>query len=235
MSLLELERIAKGYGQGAQRKEVLRDVCLQVHERELVAIWGPARSGRSTLLRVAAGIEAPDSGLVRLRGRPLPGGGGPIAGGIAYCHPTLRSAESQAVLEELVAAQLALGVRQANARDRARDALERVEAQHCAERRPSELERGEQVRVGIARALLQDPAVLLIDEPIKGVDPRERDRILQLLGSLSHERVSTIITIDTGVGLHASDRALSLGEGRLRGHLAPELAPVVELPLRASG
>jgi putative ABC transport system ATP-binding protein len=235
MGLLDLEHITKGYGQGARRKEVLREVSVQVHEHELVAIWGPARSGRSTLLRVAAGIEAPDNGVVCFRGRPLGPGGVGIAGGVAYCRPTLRSSEGQVVLEELIAAQLALGVRQAQAKARARDALERVQATNCEGQRPSELERGEEVRVAIARALLQDPAVLLIDDPIKGVDPRERDRILQLLHSLSRERASIMITIDSGVGLGASDRALSLGEGRLRGHLAPQLAPVVELPLRMSG
>ncbi|MCL2769866.1 MAG: ATP-binding cassette domain-containing protein, partial [Solirubrobacterales bacterium] len=180
MGLLQLERVAKAYGHGARRKQVLREVSLTVHQHELVAIWGPPRSGRSTLLRIAAGIEAPDAGAVRLRGRPLAVGGGAVAGGLAYSRPTLRSAEGQVVLEELIAAQLALGVRQAQARARARDALRRVEAHHCEAHRPNELERGEEVRVGIARALLQDPAVLLIDEPIKGVDPRERDRILQL-------------------------------------------------------
>jgi len=235
MGLLLLERITKGYGQGARRKEVLREVSLEVHERELVAIWGPPRSGRSTLLRIAAGIEAPDSGVVRCCGRPLGPGGIGIAGAVAYCRPTLRSAEGQVVLEELIAAQLALGVRRAHATARAHHALERVQAGHCDARQPSELERGEEVRVGIARALLQDPAVLLIDEPIRGVDPRERDSILQLLGARPRERGSIVITIDSGVGLSVSDRALSLGEGRLRGHLAPQLAPVVELPLRMSG
>jgi ABC-type multidrug transport system ATPase subunit len=126
-------------------------------------------------------------------------------------------------------------VRIAGARARAWEALERVGARGCEGRRACELDRAEEVRVGVARALLREPSLLLVDEPIKGVDPLERDRILKLLGSLSREGTSIIITIDNGVGLFAADRALSLGEGRLRGHLAPELAPVVELPRRASG
>jgi putative ABC transport system ATP-binding protein len=235
VSLLELERVAKRFRHGARYVEVLREVSLQIHERELLAIWGPPRSGRSTLLRIAAGIEAPDRGAVRFHGRPLTPGGGAIAGGIAYSRPTLRSPAGQVVLEELIAAQLALGVRRSGARARAGEALEHVGARHCEAQRPCELERAEEVRVGIARALLQEPSLLLVDEPIKGVDPLERDRILQLLGSLSRDGASIVITIDNGVGLFAADRALSLGEGRLRGHLTPELAPVVELPRRASG
>jgi ABC-type multidrug transport system ATPase subunit len=233
--MLELDHVSKRYRHGARQAEVLREVTLQLHEREVIAVWGLPRSGRSALLRVAAGIEAPDSGVVRFRGRPLSVARSALPGGIAYCPPTFHGLEAQAVLRELIATQLARGLRHSRARERAFAALERAGVRGCEARLPYELERAEQVRVGIARALLQDPAVLVIDEPIRGVDPRERDRILQLLGSLSRERASIIITIDTGVGLHASDRALSIGEGRLRGHLAPQLAPVVELPLRASG
>lgn len=89
--------------------------------------------------------------------------------------------------------------------------------------------------MAIARALLQDPCLLLIDEPIKGVDALERDKILDLLHALSRQGVSVLMTLDRGVGLFGADRALSLGEGRLRGPLVPELAEVVALHQRASG
>jgi energy-coupling factor transporter ATP-binding protein EcfA2 len=184
-------------------------------------------------LRIAAGIEAPDRGMVRLRGRPLPVGGGVVAGAIAYCQPRLRSPEGQIVLDELIAAQLALGVRPAGARARAEEALERAGATHCQGRRPYELDRGEAVSVAIARALLQEPSLLIIDEPTTAVDLLKRDEILQLLRALSRERMGVLISVDKGTSLVAADRALSLGEGELRGHLAPELAPIVQL--RASG
>jgi ABC-type multidrug transport system ATPase subunit len=235
MILLELEHVVKRFRHGARSIEVLCDVTLQIHEREVIAVWGPAHSGRSTLLRVAGGIEAPDGGVARFRGRELSLGGGEIPRGIAYCRPTLRSLEGRLVLDELIGAQLALGIGTACAKARAWQTLERVHAGHCQGRRPCELDRAEEVRVAIARALLQDPSLLLIDEPIKGVDPLERDKILDLLHSLSREGVSVLMTLDRGVGLFGADRALSLGEGRLRGPLAPELAPVVQMPLRVSG
>ena len=235
MSLLELDHVSKRYRHGARNVEVLCDVSLEVHERELVAVWGTPRSGRSTLLRIAGGIEAPDSGAVRFRERALAVGTGPVAGGIAYCQPTLRSLEGQLVMDELIAAQLALGIRASGAKTRAEQALERVGARHCEGRRPVELDRAEEVRVGVARALLQAPALLLIDEPIKGVDPLERDNILELLRGLSRDGVAVLMTLDKGVGLYGADRPLSLGEGRLRGHITPDLAPVVRIPLRLSG
>jgi ABC-type multidrug transport system ATPase subunit len=234
--VLELDHIAKRYRHGVRSIEVLRDVSLQVDEREVVAIWGPRNSGRSTLLRIAAGIATPDSGAVRFRGRPLMPGCGAIAGGIAYCQPTLRSVEAQVVLDELIAAQLALGVRLSGARARASQILERVQASHCEGRHPYELSRAEAVRVAIARALLQEPALMIVDEPTTGVEDLERDPILELLRSLADEDGTAILmSLDKGIGLFASNRALSLSHGQLRGHLVRELAPVVELPLRMSG
>jgi ABC-type multidrug transport system ATPase subunit len=233
--VLELHHIGKRYRRGVRSIEVLRDVSLEVDEREVVAIWGPRSSGRSTLLRIAAGIEAPDAGAVRFRGRPLVPGCGAIAGGIAYCQPTLRSVEAQVVLEELIAAQLALGVRLSEARARASQVLERVQASHCEERHPYELSRAEAVRVAIARALLQEPALMIVDEPTTGVEDLERDPILELLRSLTEDGTAILMSLDKGIGLFASDRALSLSHGQLRGNLARELAPVVELPQRMSG
>lgn len=229
MSLLELQHVSKRFQLGARQVEVLKDVSLEMHERELIAVWGPRGSGRSTLLRIAAGIEAPDAGAVRFQGRELALGRGAIAGGVAYCQPTYRGLEGQAVLDELVASQLALGVRPAGARTRAWEALERAGARKCEARHPYELDRAEAVRVGIARALLQQPSLLLVDEPTTRVDPLERDSILELLRSLSDENIAVLMTIDRATGMFASDRALSLGEGELRGDISPNLAPVVKL------
>lgn len=235
MSLLSLEHVSKRYRHGLRHEEVLRDVSLELHEGELVAVWGLRHSGRSTLLRLAAGIEAPDCGVVRFRDAALRVGGGAIANGIAYCKPTLRNAEGQVVLEELIAAQLALGIRRSGARARAFEALERAGAHRCEVRWPHELDRAEAVRVCIARGLLQQPSLLLIDDPIIGVEITKRDGILELLRSLAREGTGVLACVDNGTGLLRTDRALSLSHGELRGLVSPDYAPVVELPLRVSG
>ncbi|MCL2769084.1 MAG: ATP-binding cassette domain-containing protein [Solirubrobacterales bacterium] len=235
MTLLELAHVAKRHRHGTRQVvDVLRDVSLELDRGELVVVWGLRRSGRSTLLRIAAGIEAPDTGAVRLGGRDLRGAG-TIASGIGYCRPELIAEGPGPVLDGLMRAQLALGVRRAHARARAWDALERVGARHCAEHRAHELDRAEAVRVCIARGLVQRPAVLLIDDPTTGVEITRRDGILELLRSLPGDGTAILACVDNGTGLVGADRALSLSHGELRGLLSPEYAPVVELPVRASG
>lgn len=233
--MLELEGVCKGFRRGAEHVNVLREVCLQVHEREVVAVWGARGSGRSTLLRITAGIDAPDSGSVRFQGRELTRGGGAIGRGIAYCQPAPRSTGAWVAIEELIATQLALGIGRSAARTRAWQTLERAGARHCEGRRPYELNRAESVRMALANALLQEPSLLIVDDPTTGVEPIERDRILELLRSLAQDGLAILMSLDKGIGLFAADRALSLGEGRLRGHATTELAPVVQLPLRMSG
>jgi putative ABC transport system ATP-binding protein len=228
--LLELENVGKRYGRGLSERVVLRDISLEVEASELVAVWGRRRSGRSTLLRIAAGVEAPDSGVVRLDGRDLSGRGCELlGGGIGYCRKTFRSNEGQVVLDHLVVGQLARGVTPSTATDRAWEALKRTDAGGCAKLKPGELDGGEAVRVAIARALALQPKLLLIDEPTIGVDLLARDEILLLLRSLAGEGMAVLTSTGESTGLSGA-RALRLSDGELHGRPTREMAPV--LPLR---
>jgi energy-coupling factor transporter ATP-binding protein EcfA2 len=231
MTLLELDRVSLRYKHGSHENVVLDDVSLQVEHGELVAVWGMRRSGRSTLLRVAAGIEPPDSGVVRFAGRDLAASaGGELGGCIGYCRLAERGSEAQTVIDELTVGQLARGVPQATARELAFAALERVGASGCAARGLRELDGSEAVRVALARALALEPSLLVIDEPTKGVDLLERDHILSLLRSLADENLAVLMSSGEATALAGADRALSLSAGKLRGSQSPELAEV--LPLR---
>jgi ABC-type multidrug transport system ATPase subunit len=235
MSLLELEHISKRHRRGSPQRQALRDVSLRLYEGELVAIWGRRRSGRSTLLRLAAGIESPDSGRIRFEGQDIHADRtSSLAGGIAYCRRTFRPNEGRIVLEQLTGAALALGVKPPLARARAWEALKRAGAQDCAELHPRELDGAEAVRVAIARALVTHPSLLLIDEPTNGVGLLERDSILALLHSLAREGTAILMCVGESTGLSGADRALALSDGEIRGELQPELAQVLALPLRAS-
>jgi ABC-type multidrug transport system ATPase subunit len=234
MTLLALEHVGRRHGRGAGERAVLRDVSLQLDAGELVAVWGLRRSGRSTLLRVAAGIEPPDAGVVRFAGHELSQDGGEALGsGIGYCRRGFAGAEGQNVLDELTAGQLARGVPVSAARARARDALERTGVEECAGRGLRELDSAEAVRVVLARALALRPALLVIDEPIKGVDLLERDGVLALLRSLAGEGIAVLMSAGESTELAGSDRALSLSDGVLHGSAVPELAPVVPLRRQA--
>lgn len=231
MTLLALEAVTKRYGGASRERIVLREVSLEVEAGELVAVWGLKGSGRSTLLRVAAGIESADGGVVRFEGRNVAEHGEDLLGGrIGYCERTFRCVEGQGVLDHVIVGLLAGGVFPRQARLRARSALERAGAERYAGQRLSALDVGESVRVAIARTLALEPALLVIDEPTRGVDLLERDGILELLRSLADEGVAVLASTAEATGLAGADRALALNEGELRGAPPAELASV--LPLR---
>ncbi len=232
MSLLQLEHVSRTLRSGRREHPLLCDICLSMDAGELVAIWGKRGSGRSTLLRIAAGIEPHDAGTVRFDGRELPCGAA-LGDGIGWCGHGTRGADGIRVSEEIAGALLARGLPKPVAQARATAALERAEVAHAATLQCGELDTAETVRVSIARALSTQPRLLVVDDPTAGVDLLERDGILILLRSLADEGIGVLSSAGESTALSGADRALSLSEGRLRGSLSPELADVVPLRRRA--
>lgn len=229
MSLLELELVVKRHPQA--RHAVLNGVSMELDEGELAVVWGLRSSGRSTLLRIAAGIDAPDSGAVHFAGEDLAHAGERLLGGaIGYCHKTLPIPSGQAALEHVMVPLLAHWSSTRTARVRAREALAHVGAAHCEGMRQRELSSAERVRVAIARTLTLRPRLIVIDEPVYGVELIERDEVLVLLRSLANEGIAVLASTGESTGLSEADRGFVLGGGELRG------APVAEhgevLPLR---
>lgn len=235
MSLLELRGVGKFHVRRSRRIEVLRDVSLEVHAGELVAVWGLRRSGRSTLLAVAAGIEPPDSGAVFFEGEDLSARGATALGdGVGYCRQGIGVASGRKVIDNVRASLLARGVPAPVAHLRAHEALERVGVDRFNELVLGDLDVAEAVRVAIACALVLGPRVLVIDEPTKGVDLLQRDEIVLLLRSLADEGIGVLVSDGDGSGLSDADRALTLAGGQLRGRRSPEMGTVVPLH-RAAG
>ncbi|MHB8492039.1 MAG: ATP-binding cassette domain-containing protein [Solirubrobacteraceae bacterium] len=230
VSLLALEAVHKSYGRGRHRRAVLNGVSLEMEPGELVAIWGMRRSGRSTLLRIAAGLERADSGTVRFNGAELArhGVSGP-AGEIAYCRKQLGYGAAGTVLDGVMESLVVRGARHGSLAVRARRALARAGVEHAEGLRPNALDGAEAIRVAIARALACGPSLLVMDDPTLGVDPGHRDEILLLLRSLADEGVAVLTNADRATGLAGANRALALGDGELRGATVPALAPVVHL------
>jgi ABC-type multidrug transport system ATPase subunit len=235
MSLLALERVCKRHQDGRSERVVLDRVSLSLEAGELVAIWGMRGSGRSTLLRIAAGIEQPDSGVVRFAGRALaPGNSSALGDGIGYCSPAPADREAGLVLEELTLAPRIRGVAQPDARARAREALQRVGAGGCAGHHYNDLDGAEAVRVNLAQALVLQPALLVIDDPVTGVDLLEHDDILALLRSLADDGIAVLMSVGESTEFTDADRKLSIRGGRLGGSVDPELPSVHQL-LREAG
>jgi ABC-type multidrug transport system ATPase subunit len=225
---LELEHVSKRSRPGV--RDALDDVSLSIDQGELVTVWGERRSGRSTLLRVAAGIEKPDAGVVRFAGRDLVDRNDDELGeGIGYCRTAFRASAGQQIVDLLAATQLARGMPRSAARSRAWEVLERVAAKEYATRTAGELNGEEIVRIAIARALACEPRLLVIDEPTIGVELIARDGILSLLRSVADDGVAILTSTGEGTGFLGADRVLALHKGKLRGEIAPELASVTEL------
>ncbi len=227
MILLALERVCKRHRDGRSERAVLDDVSMSLHAGELVALLGMRGSGRSTFLRIAAGIEPPDSGLVRFAGRELGGPRGSALGdGIGYCAPAGADREAGAVLEELMITPRIRGVGKSDAQARARAALERVGAAACAGHPFGELDGAEAVRVSLAQALVLEPALLVIDEPLIGVDLLEQGDILALLRSLADDGIAVLMSASESTGSPNVDRKLLIRGGVLAGDVDPEIPSV---------
>lgn len=232
MSVLELIGVGKRSERPGQRW-VLRDVRLQIEPGELVGIFGRRHSGRSTLLRIAAGLQAPDEGSVHVS-HPEAGGAGSVRDGVRMARKRFRAIDGELVLDQLMTGQLVCGVPGDIARRQALGALARLGAQSCAGMRPSELSTAEAVLAAIARALTHAPRLLVIDEPTLGVELSERDVVLDALQNLAGEGTAVLASAGETASLSGFHRVLGLSGGRLRGQQsADELAPVVHL--RAAG
>ncbi|MFI5004542.1 MAG: ATP-binding cassette domain-containing protein [Solirubrobacterales bacterium] len=234
MILLELEHVGKSYSRGARgARVVLDDLSLVIDAGEMVVVFGERQSGRSTLMRIAAGVERPSKGVVRFDGRDLAERGGEmLGGGISYCRREFLPDRGLTVLDQLRASQLARRVPQSTALTHAWKALERVDALWCASLIAGELKIEETVRVALARALTSQPRLLVVDEPTIGVESIKRDDILKLLRSLANGGIAILASAGDGTELLGADRVLSLGKGKLFGELTPDLAPVTDLGRR---
>lgn len=189
-------------------------VSLEVNPGELVLIVGSTGSGKSTLMRVAAGLLAPNHGEVALEGAPIasPTGGGAI--GLVF-----QDAESQLFAETLIDdvafGPKNLGCGPAEAADRARAALARVglPPEDFAERSPFQLSGGEARRAAIAGVLAMRPRYLLADEPTAGLDAGGRRAVRSLISELRADTGVVVVTHTADEFLDAADRVLVLSAG----------------------
>jgi ABC-type multidrug transport system ATPase subunit len=233
MGLLVLDGVSKRFVQGRQgvrERIALHDISLELEAGELVAVLGPRRCGRTTLLQVAAGVEPPSEGSVRFDGVDL--ARAPVLGvhhGIGYCTPRFTDVLGESVVEQIAAPLLGGSATVLSAQARAHAMLRRVDATDCAELDPTELSPEETIRVAIARALVNEPRLLLVDEPVLGVRLTERDAILALMRSIAKSGIAVLMSVDSATELAGVDRVVSLHAGELRGDRASAGARVVRL------
>jgi putative ABC transport system ATP-binding protein len=227
--MVELEDVARVFGRGDGAVRALDGVSLALSRGTFTAIMGPSGSGKSTLLQIAAGLDRPTSGRVRLGEHDL--------GDLGERHLARLRRErigfvfqSFNLLGALTAEQnVALPARLAGTRLRrstVRDALERVGLGDRMRHRPAQLSGGQQQRVAIARALVGGPDVVFADEPTGALDTRSGRAVLALLRDTIDRdgRTLVMVTHDPSAAAWA-DRVVFMADGRLAGEL---LAPTAE-------
>jgi sulfate/thiosulfate transport system ATP-binding protein len=194
----------------------LADVNLEVPRGGLTALLGPSGGGKSTLLRIIAGLEFPDSGEIRIEGRPA-----------TWLPPQKRSVgfvfQHYAAFKHLsVYRNVAFGLEirkrpKAEIRKRVTELLELVHLENFADRLPSQLSGGQRQRMALARALAVQPEVLLLDEPFGALDAQVRKELRDWLRNLHDEvNVTTIfVTHDQEEALEVSDEIVVINNGRI--------------------
>ena len=236
MSLLSVENVSKRYRRGIRERIALQDVSFAVEPGELVAVLGPRKCGRSTLLRTAAGLERPDQGVVRFDGESILNGRDVVGRRVCYCRTSFSPMEGEHMVDHVAAALLAQGVPASRAKREAEVALARTAVAECARMHPDELSGPERVRVALARGLVAHPKLLVADDPVSGVAFTQRDGILRLLRSIANEGVAVLMSTDDATCISGADRVFALDDGRLRIDVHAPQAEVVPLrPQHALG
>ena len=225
-SLVQVRNVEKVFHRGSEDVRVLSNLSLDIASDEFLALMGPSGSGKSTLLNLLAGLDRPTAGTIEVAGqridnlsrRELARWRARHVGFVFQFYNLLpvlsaeRNVELPLLLTSLSASQR---------RKHVATALEIVGLTHRAKHTPRTLSGGEQQRVGIARAIVTDPTLILADEPTGDLDRKTGDGILDLLQSLNREHHKAIVMVTHDP--HAADRA-SRRMHMVDGQLSTEMA-----------
>lgn len=227
-TLLEIKHMSKAFGDN----QVLKDISLNVHKGEVVAIIGPSGSGKSTLLRCATLLETMDGGSMKYSGHPVCPAEDGQAGPAKYIEKNeLKKMHKYfglvfqnfnlfphySVLKNVVNPALINGVgTKEEIEANAKALLDQFGLAQKYDAYPCELSGGQQQRVSIARALALKPGILFLDEPTSALDPELTAEVLKLLKELAREHITMIIvTHELGFAKEVSDRILFIEGGNI--------------------
>ncbi len=217
--MISAHGVTKSFGAPSCRRTVLNGVTLEIERGEFVALAGRSGSGKSTLLHILAGLEYPDAGSVTVDGTEITGRDADSLAefrlrrvGLVFQFfnflPTLSLIENVALPAYL------LGSRKRAANGQAAALLGAVGLSEAASRLPHEVSGGELQRAAIARAMVNEPAVLFADEPTGNLDEQSSGQVLELLRRLVRERGVTILMVTHDPSVRESaDRRLSIADG----------------------
>ena len=217
MALLEARGLTKRVGAGRAARQLLSGVDLTVEADEVVAVLGRSGSGKSTLLHLLGGLDPPDAGSVLVAGEPLVGRRSSALSRIRLRHIGFVFQQFQLIDElsgfENVLLATRLPGSPAGGAERARELIGTLGLDGVADHLPQELSGGEQQRFAIARALVNDPELVLADEPTGSLDAENGAAVLEILRGLAGRAVVIVTHEPDAAGI--ADRIMSLQDGRL--------------------
>jgi putative ABC transport system ATP-binding protein len=230
MSVLELRRVSKVYGQGAAEVHALREVSLAVDAGQMVAVMGPSGSGKSTLLTISGSLEEPTSGQVLVAGRDLAAMSRNDKArlrrqSIGYVFqdfnllPGLTAAENVSLPLELD------GTGARKAREASLSALEGLGLADRASNYPDQLSGGERQRVAIARAVVGDRQLLLADEPSGALDSANGEAVMRMIHTACRRGVAAVVVTHDAQLASWADRVVFIRDGRIVDQTAPAPGP----------
>ncbi|HEX7829556.1 MAG TPA: ABC transporter ATP-binding protein [Thermoanaerobaculia bacterium] len=225
-ALVRVTNVDKMFRRGSEEVKVLTNLSLQIDEGEFLALMGPSGSGKSTLLNLLAGLDRPTTGAIEVAGqrienlsrRDLANWRARHVGFVFQFYNLLPVLSAERNVElPLLLTNLSSSERKRHVAT----ALEIVGLSHRAKHTPRTLSGGEQQRVGIARAIVTDPTLILADEPTGDLDRKTGDGILDLMQALNRQHNKTIIMVTHDP--HAAERAsrrLHMVDGQLSSEMA---------------
>lgn len=216
MAIIDVMGVRKTYRRGSESIAAVNDLSLEIETGEFVAVVGPSGSGKTTLLNLIGCVDTPDSGTVRIDGSDTTSLGEAELTKIRaskigfifqqfFLLPTL-TAEENVLLPAMFA-------RNRGANDRAAELLAKVGLGNRVHHRPKELSGGEMQRVAVARALINNPQILLADEPTGSLDSKSAEGIMEILTRLNDEGLTILMVTHNSQISGEADRVISLKDG----------------------
>jgi putative ABC transport system ATP-binding protein len=207
-AIIEVAGLVKTYDTGVVRVEALRGIDMAVERGEMVAIMGPSGCGKTTLLNCLSGIDEPTQGRVMIEGTDLSTLDDNTktsyrARRMGFIFQFYNLLPVLSAVENVELPLLVSGTAPAESRERALASLDRVGLVEWAAHRPGQLSGGERQRVTIARALVNDPAIVWADEPTGDLDSQTADEVMSLMQELNREHQQTFLIVSHDAGVAA--------------------------------
>jgi len=218
--VIDIDSLTKIYKTGKTELKALDNVTLKIRKKDFIAIMGPSGSGKSTLMNIIGCLDRPTSGTVIIDGENISSVNdnqlAVIRGRkIGFIFQKLNLIPTMNSVKNIALPMVFLGDTKANREQRATDLLDKVGLANWATHRPAELSGGQQQRIATARALSNNPSIILADEPTGNLDSKTGEQIMQLLGSLNKEG-KTILLVTHAVALKRyANRVVTMLDGKL--------------------